>query len=564
MSEAQNILDDFIKNKLANHISPVSAALWDKVNANIGADAALDSFVKSTVNNHSSAISNTVWDKINTNIGTDAALDHFIKTSIEDYASPVGNDLGDRIIGDEIIRDKLNKYVSQVPEGLWGKIFPYKDRKPTFIWWLNDKRTWLSAAAILLLIVGYTFFATVRKNPVESKSSASNSNESSLKENKVNVPKENNILKAEQTNSDHTIQQNNLVDQSSQLLTQNNSSAYSNHIASAVPYIKTQIPPFVSNDERIVSNTRSDNTQIISEHNYYTSSNNFIAGQLIPFNLNINDHANPFPPINLRNILGIGMSDCPSVNGNRQNDWYIEIYGSPDYTTKSIMQNNASNAYLQKIDSSQTMYGGFTAGVRIAKNIGEDFMFKAGLQYSQANELFNRKTVNEIRTTTVITARTIVRPQGDTTISDTSSVTQIGYSIKKAINQYKNIEIPVTLGYEFIKKDSKWKVGLNTGVIVNITSWASGETLDTAYNVVPISSNKGSSGVVYKTKAGVSLYASASIIREVNKKVEVFAEPYFRYGLSNTTTDVGYSQHFNAAGLTFGVRLKLNNKRQHL
>ena len=566
MSEEQNILfDDFIKNKLANHTTPISAALWNKVNANIGADASMDNFVKTSLDNFSSPVSASLWGKINTKIVSDATLDDFIKTSVEYYTSPVADDLGDRIIGDEIIKDKLNNYSSQVPDGLWEKIFADKERRPKFFWWFNADIRRYSVAAVLLLLLGYTFYAANKKNALPITATQHQTN-SSIKNTPNNSDKAiDNTSNNQTTDNNKAIIHNQSSDSNQSANTFHNNLAVNNSASTPIkqlannkaPLIKTQSLPFAENFNNKVAE---------NGNNYqFNTANNFIPGELIPFGVNLKDHTNPFPPINLRNLLGIGMSDCPSANGNRRNDWYIEVYASPDYTMKSITANSASSAYLQKVDSSQTLNGGFTAGVRIAKNIGEDFMFKTGLQYSQVNELFNRKTVNEVRTTTVINTRTIVRPQGDTTISDTTSLTQIGYSIKKAVNQYRNIEIPLMLGYEFTKKDSKWKLGLNGGVIVNIASWASGETLDTAYNVVPISTSKGSSsGVVYKTKAGVSLYASASVIREINKGVELFAEPYFRYGLSNTTTDAGYSQRFNALGLSVGMRLKLNNKRQHL
>jgi hypothetical protein len=573
LSEEQNIsFDDFIKNKLANHVSPVSAALWDKVNANIDGDAAMDNFVKTSLANFSSPVSASLWDKINTKIGSDASLDDFIKTSIEDYASPVADNLGDRIIGDEIIKDKLNNYSSKVPDGLWEKIFADKERRPKFFWWFNADVRKYAVAAVLLLLLGYTFYAANKKSAMPVNATVQHETNSSIK----NTPN-NSVNPIDNANNNQTIDHNNTINTPSSEINQS-SNNFNNNLSSnkktsvridqlnntKVSFIKTQSLPFTENFNNEVAEN-GNKYQFNTANNSSVTANNFIPGKLIPFGVNLKDHTNPFPPINLRNLLGIGMSDCPSANGNRRNDWYIEVYASPDYTMKSITANSASSAYLQKVDSSQTMNGGFTAGVRIAKNIGEDFMFKTGIQYSQVNELFNRKTVNEVRTTIVINSRTIVRPQGDTTISDTTSLTQIGYSIKKAVNQYRNIEIPLTLGYEFAKKDSKWKLGLNGGVIVNIASWASGETLDTAYNVVPISTSKGSSsGVVYKTKAGISLYASASVIREINKGVELFAEPYFRYGLSNTTTDAGYSQRFNALGLSVGMRLKLNNKRQHL
>ena len=188
-------------------------------------------------------------------------------------------------------------------------------------------------------------------------------------------------------------------------------------------------------------------------------------------------------------------------------------------------------------------------------------MLKAGIQYSQINEKFSLRTESERKTTVVIVTRTIIRPQGDTTFNDTTTVTQIGYSIRKSINSYKNVEIPIGVGYEFGDIKDKWKLAVNGGVIVNVASWYTGETLDTSYNVVSVSS-KGNNGF-YTKKTGLSLYGSVSLIHNINDNLDVFAEPYFRVGLSGMTSNMGFSQKFNAAGLTLGVRMKLN-KKQHL
>jgi len=266
------------------------------------------------------------------------------------------------------------------------------------------------------------------------------------------------------------------------------------------------------------------------------------------------------PPLNLRKILGI--DDCPSANGSHRNDWYLEIYGSPDYVMKSVTANGASASYLQKKDSIETLRGGFTIGARLSKTIGEHTFLKTGLQYSQINERFSLRTENERKTTTVIVTRLITRPQGDTTISDTTSLTQIGYRIRTNINHYKNIEIPILLGYEFGHPGDNWNAAVSGGIILNASSWYSGETLDTAYNVISINA-KGNNGV-YQHSMTMSVYGSVSVSRKINDKMDVFAEPYFRYNLSNMSSTLGILQRFSAAGLSVGARIKLNNRKQHL
>jgi hypothetical protein len=116
------------------------------------------------------------------------------------------------------------------------------------------------------------------------------------------------------------------------------------------------------------------------------------------------------------------------------------------------------------------------------------------------------------------------------------------------------------LGYEFGK--GRWKYAVNGGVILNLSSWYSGTTLDTAYQLVQLSS-KGAGTVYQQHAAGLSLYGSFSMTHELNDRMDFFAEPYFRYNVSHVnTSNLGFYQRFSAVGLSVGIRYKLNTSKQ--
>jgi hypothetical protein len=259
-----------------------------------------------------------------------------------------------------------------------------------------------------------------------------------------------------------------------------------------------------------------------------------------------------------RKLSDIRLSsvDCPPNGVLGRNDLYIELYGSPDYTMKSTKASSASNSFINKKDSTETQTGGFTAGFRLSKAFSNNMMLKAGLQYSQLNERFDLRTENERKQITVITTRTVIRGPGDTLfISDTTVQDVIGYRVKRTYNTYRNIEIPVLIGYEF--GGEKWRYGINAGVIVNLKSWYSGEALDTSFMAASLSSK---SVGMKKSSVGLGLYAGFSIIKPIGNKLDVFAEPYFRYNLSQMESSAGYKQRFSAAGLNIGIRYRLKGK----
>lgn len=251
--------------------------------------------------------------------------------------------------------------------------------------------------------------------------------------------------------------------------------------------------------------------------------------------------------------------DCPSERRNGNRGFYVEFFGSPDMAFKKMSYKNVGgNNYASRKDSTETRQLSFTAGIRLSKEIGDNMVFKTGLQYSQINERFDYRNENERNTTTVITVRTINNSDGtSSTVRDTSVVEQVGYRVKTTYNHYRSFDIPVLLGYEYASDG--WKASLNGGAVFNISSWQEGAFLDTNYAPVSFSKTK---SPVFKSKTGISLFGSISLIKNISDRMDIFAEPYFRYSLKDRTTAAStFNERFHTAGMLLGVRLRLNVPR---
>jgi len=505
---------------------------------------------------------------------------------------------------DDFVRDKLKNHPSAVPDGLWEKIVREKDReRPAAYWWKNYTGLLISAGIAALMGGAYLFTklnsndhtATLKTSIVTSRQAGNQLPHDGNEGHNATVPAAAPVAEAAKPGIGTSTSSETSLPAASR---ENGAPGHqvSAESGSILPKPGTYVAPIVNtaggkpgttgnitaagsrkNTSSLLAPDKGDKNTALPLLNSTTGISPITPGTAVPLDENTvaadlearrmslttqrflntvfpgNGHLGP---VDNKGI--ILLSDCPSVRGYQRNDWYLEIYGSPDFNSKSVSSAGISNAYIQKKDSSETMTTGFTVGARISRNLGDHILLRSGLQYSQLNEQFSNRTESERNVTTVIVARTIIRPQGDTTISDTTTVIQIGYRVRKASNTYRNLEIPLIAGYEFGGKEDRWHLAVNGGVIINAASWYSGETLDTAYNVVPIDS-KGST-VIYKHSVGLSLYGSVSAAYGVAKNLEVFAEPYARFGVSSTKSDVGFTQRFNGAGLTVGIRLKLNGK----
>ena len=391
---------------------------------------------------------------------------------------------------DNYVKDAFYNHKAPVPVGLWDKIVADKPtKKPLVFWWNNNKMYLLAAACLLLVSCIYLL--------VENKKEASfaSKNETLLQNN--NTPNNNNlsIQKTENTIDKKAILSNN-SNQSSDNTFATNTDIHSQNFntGKTVPnqninrkfnqlLLKNQSNQniFSNQSQGLHLNKNISTQQQIDKtfsETHYTRQNTISLTDLSKL-----EPKNPTSLllINKKKIFGL---DCPNA---LPTNWYLEAYGSPDYNMKNVYANGVSDAYLQRIDSTTKMGMGFTFGLRVSRSINEHLLVKTGLQYTQRNEQFTSKSDSLITTTNVVTIRTIVRGGGlsDTTVRDTSSLQQIGYRKRVTNNHYKSLEVPLLVSYE--RGNDKWRVAANGGVIVNLTSWYSGETLDTTYQPIPLS-----------------------------------------------------------------------------
>jgi hypothetical protein len=524
---------------------------------------------------------------------TDKQFDNYVKEKLHNLESPVSNGLWDKIAArqtlhqdeafDTHVNEKLYNYESPVPTGLWDKIIADQDidRAPAY-WWNNN--LWKGvAAALIVALAGYFFF--FQKKDISTTNSGNNnfattnstnngsSTASSIKKATSSSDKKESppIVTPSTENSlnKNAVQGNSSIKNNHQQNTTYQSTLLNNGIVignkggnnnAVISFNKNNnVAPSSSNV--VTSNANVDNSTTFINNNEFTLSPNRILAQDIislfdknSFSLNVlssKQHLSNKSKLSSSTVFNLA---CPNTSIS---NWYLEFYASPDYTMQHVQTNGVSSAYIQKKDSSEHMNYGFTVGARISKTFGEHFIVKTGLQYAQVNQLFSILAQNQSQTTTVVTIRTIVRGPGDTIVThDTSTLVQVGSKTITSHNHYKSFEIPVIAGYE--TGNDKWRIGVNAGVIINAASWFSGETYDTSYHIVPLSAAKNSNGI-YTSAVNLSLYGSVNFLYRINDNLEAYAEPYFRYGLSNyTNSSFGYSQRFNAAGLSLGLRFQLN------
>ncbi|MES1250246.1 MAG: hypothetical protein ABUL46_06145 [Chitinophaga rupis] len=195
--------------------------------------------------------------------------------------------------------------------------------------------------------------------------------------------------------------------------------------------------------------------------------------------------------IPLKKPAAPAKKDSPVITHN----WVLDVYASPDWPF-------ASNK-----PPHQKMLFSYTAGIKLSRPFGQHFSGTIGLQYSEL--------------------------KSKTPHSDSSLVPGTAHYSSSSI------DIPLLIGYTITK--NHFSTAVNTGIIFNART----------------------SGVPYKQHTGFSLYLGFDIAGKINDRISLFAEPYFRYRLSNMVDDpYSFAQKVHVAGLSVGLRYNFKKSKK--
>ena len=574
-------LDQFFGARLVDREVPVGEEQWDKI-----AGALLDQHSGKLFDNFEVPVAEELWGKI-----ADRQFDQHFGSNLADVTAPVSTGMWDKIADtqfDQHFQTQLGNFEAPVAEDMWDRVKPKEKDDRKFFYWMRFP---MAAAIIGALFLGGIFASYILyQNYIHHQQTKSGTQVLRDSSHDKNVPSPE--LAPVPSVIPDTDSKNATVPPAADNSSSNNGVPPQDNVASenqGGTYLPKAGGLFVKkqkNNQSIQSGfvipNAENNRQISATKG---TKDNLNAEEILPVYANTNQTdntegfrklAHPYPTIAMerngypsnqeitalnKQQLNLPKINCPTVRSRNKwdefnKDWYADTYISPDYSLQTVNNISASQQYLKQKDSTEHMQVGFTAGVRLVKPLNNHLQLTTGLQYSQINQKYIYRSENEIKLTQVITTRIIIRAPGDTAfIRDTSLVQSIGFKNKVEKNRHRSIDIPILLGYQFGR--GSVKVGINAGVILNVSSWYEGVILDSSLAVVPV--QKGSQ--VYKSKLGLGLYAGINITKELSNDMQLFVEPYYKHSIDNITSgSMPYQQKFGTAGVLMGVRWSLNRK----
>ncbi len=589
-----NEFDNFVNGKLKDHAAPVPAGLWDKLT-----DAQFDSFISGKLQDRPAPVPADLWEKI-----TDpTAFDGFISGTLKDYTAAIPSGLWEKVRPED--KDDRKGFVFFRNPGMAVvlALLLLAGTLGGYLYVTSEKKTDTGSSELN----SHKNVGKTATTEIPGSSASGDNNTAAPATNGEQIPAEQKTRDAIQATPQPATKNDNVkLDKSAapdpaaaanntlSSLTDTKKAAENYLILPGISLNSTRkgskennaqprLKEDASNGNNNSVNNSNNVNSTVTDNTVNTTNSNGISKTdtdetsfefIEPYQTNLLTAVTiPSAPMPLNSLFDLtgkqliagnhtkqfkNVIICPSDRKNRNTDWHLEVYASPDLAFRSVTNNSASSSFLLRKDSSESMRIGYTAGIRLVKPITENILLKTGLQYSQINQKYVYRTENEVKTTTVVSVRTIIRAPGDTVIvRDTSILQQIGYKNNTVINRFRSVDIPVTVGYQFGNEDLK--IGINAGVIFNVSSWYQGVILDSSLATVPLV--KGSPAMIYKNNIGLGLYGGISIVKRLSDDMHVFAEPYFRYNLSNMTTpQSSYNQKFSLGGISIGLRLNLNRQ----
>lgn len=474
---------------------------------------------------------------------------------------------------DKYVKDALGNYSPVLPDGAWEKLWAERERrKPKAAWYFN-KRNIAIVAAVLLCSTAVIFF-TQNKSSNENINTQNNSNAVTDKNNSTasaDKTSSQNITEADKANT-NTLKQNTAGDAGANDAALKSNTAIEKQTANPDSYRdkkQNNIAAAITNNDAVTN----DNINRKQKNKFYSSRKSYSIKQSSAltdeegeitddnvlsakesFHNRLYFESDKITALSFKNLSSVkpdakyfSSVPCPQIEmdaaGNKS---YWEFYAGPDYASKGF-RDTANSVYLQKVKASTKFSSAFSAGIRYTKVFGTGVSIRAGINFSQVNEKFSFLQSNIVQVNYIIDPVT-----GDTT----GSYTVRGTRYKTTHNHYRTIDVPLLIGYEM--GNGKFHANINAGAMVNLYSWQKGETLDTAFQPVSITTGKGDKQYQYKTNIGFGFTAGASLYYKLNETLHVLAEPYIRYNITPMSRDkLSLQERFTTIGLRLGFRFDI-------
>lgn len=233
----------------------------------------------------------------------------------------------------------------------------------------------------------------------------------------------------------------------------------------------------------------------------------------------------------------------------------FDLFGGPGISPKSFHDNGSESPIYQLArKSTEHFQYAWSAGFRVNLHLRNGLAFRTGLLYEQTGDIFDYTDTLATKTSTQIDS--FFSADGSFLYADTNRVLVFGTLIKKIHNQYRNLDLPFLLGYEFIASRTVFMI--HAGPVLHISNKQKGQILNPSLHPASISSDDPNKLQAFSSSLGVSLYVGGGMLLPLSKRISALVEPRMLLRLKPVTIpEYVVSEKRFHAGLNLGIRYHL-------
>ncbi|HEY5371768.1 MAG TPA: hypothetical protein VIJ75_22525 [Hanamia sp.] len=424
----------------------------------------------------------------------------------------------------KFFRDKLSNYPSPVPDDMWERI-QHKNKRRFFFWWF------FGGILLISFATGYFVFQD-HTNKYNNKDHVKIEKQKTGAGNNIDIvgkgnAEKNTLLPKEKRNNE--IAESDTSKSSVKIVTTTpvsgakeasvKSDLRRNYREQNAPYTsnknsyttKKQLPENKQQGSFETKTARQNNTPNETD----SSAANDISHQKATTK---NDstaritNVVPVSPAKDSSKKNMALKNTGSQKGKtiiKKKNLFVTGYFSPAFAFNKFTTGNTNYplSYLNRIYKIRFSY---TAGVNIGKMFSKRFSAQTGILFTQVNMILQ-------------------------------TIDSANFKIK---GKYRNIDVPIIAGYNI--GHGNFTTTIHAGMVFNLSASSQGSA---------IYDGNGNPVDIYKSSTGISLYFGLGFAKQLNKSINLFAEPYFIYRPSYITKpEIPFKEQIDMSGISFGLR----------
>jgi hypothetical protein len=288
-----------------------------------------------------------------------------------------------------------------------------------------------------------------------------------------------------------------------------------------------------------------------------------IPASTIPDQLKYNEDLLPHPDVvimsPLKSLQKIQQTTCFNWN-ERKTHLFFGIEGGLQFPIKSLklVDPNYEKTYNLRT-SSETVLEAWHASVFAGFEHRSGLGLQAGLEFQCINERFDWSTHTKDTIGSQLITTTLIYAPGDTAIyQEYQPITRETDITQRNYNNYRFIQIPVTVSYAF-KSRHNLTPYIKASALISLVSGQKATIFNTNWQPELYESKSKTDNYPFRTNGGISLRAALGIRYGFGKKYSLFAEGNYQYQFNKITTSAyPLSQKYQLPGFSVGALYFIN------